>query len=472
MYFKKWPARQYPIRNRIKTERTTVKNISEIFSKTDKRTALIGKNILFSFLLKGWSALVIFLLVPFTLKCLGEYKNGVWLTISSLLVWIDQLDIGLGNGLRNNLAACMAENNIGKAREMVSSTLAMLVMIVVPVMLLLCLLIHVSDVYAFINVNAGIISDLDAILTVSTVLVCVTFIAKFVGNFYLGLQLPAVNNLLVVCGQSLALAGTVALYYSGSHSLFLIAVANTFPPLVVYAACYYYTFFHKYPHLRPSFRFVKMDTARSLFSFGIQFFILQLAGGVLFLSSNVLISHLFSPETVTPYQITYRYFSVMLLVFTIICTPFWTATTDAYKKNDMAWIKKSNRMLNRMLALIFAGIAGMTAVSRMFYDIWIGPEVSIPWSMTVMMALFMTVTISSLRYSYILNGLGALRLQLITTLFAAAAFIPLSVWVAGTTHSMVAFMGVMCVVNVPGLAVNMIQYHKILRNKAFGIWMK
>ena len=77
---------------------TTDSNISK------KRSSRLQKNILASFVAKGWSAVIVLLSVPVTLNCLGEYNNGVWLTISSIMLWIDQLDIGLGNGMRNKLA--------------------------------------------------------------------------------------------------------------------------------------------------------------------------------------------------------------------------------------------------------------------------------------------------------------------------------------------------------------------------------
>lgn len=101
--------------------------------KDDKRSSAIYKNIIASFAIKGWSVLVQLMLVPLTLACLGVYENGVWLTISSVFLWIDNLDVGLGNGLRNKLAIYIAENNIPKAREMVSSTMAMLTVIIVPI---------------------------------------------------------------------------------------------------------------------------------------------------------------------------------------------------------------------------------------------------------------------------------------------------------------------------------------------------
>ena len=58
-------------------------NILQILGN-NKRTALMRKNILASFLIKGWTGLIYLLIVPITLKCLGEYENGLWLTISAL----------------------------------------------------------------------------------------------------------------------------------------------------------------------------------------------------------------------------------------------------------------------------------------------------------------------------------------------------------------------------------------------------
>ena len=151
-------------------------------SISSKRTSLIRKNIILSFLVKGWSGLVEFLLVPITLNCLGDYKNGVWLTISSILVWINQFDIGLGNGLRNKLATYLAHDDKEKAREMVSSTFFMLIFIIIPVTLLLVFLIKICNVYSILNVDNSIITDLDNVIIVALLFISSTFIFKFIGK--------------------------------------------------------------------------------------------------------------------------------------------------------------------------------------------------------------------------------------------------------------------------------------------------
>ena len=449
-----------------------IENILSFFSKGSKRSILIKKNIIASFFIKGWSALVQFLLVPLTLACLGEYENGVWLTISSVLLWINNLDIGLGNGLRNKLAVYMARGDNDKAREMVSSTFIMLCIIITPVLIILLLFEVYSDNYRLFNVDIGLIGNLDIVLYVATILVCATFIFKFIGNFYMGLQLPSVNNFIGSIGSTLALLGTFIIYLFGNRSLLLVASVNLSAPLLVYLLAFPITFMGKYKFLSPSFKYIKKTSIREIFSIGFKFFALQIPAVLLFFTSNILISKLFNPAMVTPYQIAYRYFVMTMTLFSIICVPYWTATTDAYEKRDFEWIRRANRTLNRFVLLLFFIIVCMILLSRPVYSVWIGDKSDVPFSMTMIAGLYQFLLIYSMRYSYVLNGIGALRLQLIFTILAAAIYIPLATLVCHLTHDINYLLLVMCVVHVPGLVVNIIQYHKIMNGTAKGIWIK
>ena len=449
-----------------------IENILSFFSKGSKRSILIKKNIIASFFIKGWSALVQFLLVPLTLACLGEYENGVWLTISSVLLWINNLDIGLGNGLRNKLAVYMARGDNDKAREMVSSTFIMLCIIITPVLIILLLFEVYSDNYRLFNVDIGLIGNLDIVLYVATILVCATFIFKFIGNFYMGLQLPSVNNFIGSIGSTLALLGTFIIYLFGNRSLLLVASVNLSAPLLVYLLAFPITFMGKYKFLSPSFKYIKKTSIREIFSIGFKFFALQIPAVLLFFTSNILISKLFNPAMVTPYQIAYRYFVMTMTLFSIICVPYWTATTDAYEKRDFEWIRNANRTLNRFVLLLFFIIVCMILLSRPVYSVWIGDKSDFPFSMTMIAGLYQFLLIYSMRYSYVLNGIGALRLQLIFTILAAVVYIPLAMLVGHLTHDINHLLLVMCVVHVPGLVVNIIQYHKIMNGTAKGIWIK
>lgn len=438
----------------------------------DNRSNLIRKNIIISFCIKIWSALVQLLMVPLTLHCLGVYENGLWLTISSLLIWIDNLDIGLANGLRNKLAEHLALGEKIEAQKTVSSTFYMLVLLFIPIIFLINIWIFCVDTYQFFNVDSDIVNNLNVILHVSAILVCTTFIFKFIGNFYMALQLPAVYNALNTLGQTIALLGVVVMYVTGIHSLLCIALINTISPLIVYVVAYPITFYKKYPDLCPHISMVSKSSMKSLATTGIKFFVLQIAGVVLFMSTNLLISRFFSPELVTPYQIAYRYFMVLQLIFVIICAPYWTATTDAYKKNDFEWIKKSNKSLDKMMTSLFIIAFFMVIFARPIYAIWIGDANAVSLPMTVIVAVYVMILVASMRYSYILNGFGTLRLQLIMTIIAAVLYIPLATLVCSYKNNLNYLLYVMCAVNVPGLLVNIVQYYKIVNRRAKGIWLK
>ena len=440
--------------------------------KDDKRSSTIYKNIIASFAIKGWSVLVQLMLVPLTLACLGVYENGVWLTISSVLLWIDNLDVGLGNGLRNKLAIYIAENNIPKAREMVSSTMAMLTVIIVPIAFFLVVLELLGDVYGLFNVSMEEVGNLPIILVAATMMVCSTFILKFLGNFYMGLQLPAVNNAIVTSGNTLSLIGTWLVYVSNAHSLLLVAIANTAGPLLAYMVCYPLTFYGKFSHLRPKFSMVRISAMKELFSIGSKFFVLQIAGIVLFFSTNIIISRFFTPAMVTPYQIANRYFMVAMLLFTIMCVPYWSATTDAYAKKDFGWIQRANCTLNRFIVFIFLLIVMMMCVSPFVYRIWIGDKAIVPLSMTVLVGFYEFVLICSTRYSFVLNGLGKLKLQLYVTIAAAVAYIPLAIFAVSEVNDIKMLLIVMCCINMPGLVINAVKYQKVISGKDTGIWSK
>lgn len=442
------------------------------FKNIDYRTMLAYKNIAASLFLRVFTGIITLILVPLTLKCLGEYSNGVWLTISSMLLWIENFDVGLGNGLRNKLCAYVAGDNWSDAQKAVSTTLILLILIMIPIMIVLALSIYFCDVYSFLNISPEKISDLKNILYIGVVLFCSTFVLKLIGNVYMGMQLPAVSNFLITAGHPIILAGTYYMYVNGIHSLFYITFLNLGTPLMIYLFAYPYTFFVRYPQLRPSLKFFDRSMIRELFSLGFLFFINQITGSIVLLSSNILISKWFSPAWVTPYQIAFRYFSIITLLFLLISSPLWSATTDAYERGEMGWIKNAIRKVDKMLYLFFLAIILMVAVSDFAYDIWIGDATVIPLSMTVSMAVYDIFLITSLAYCYILNGMGKLRLQLYCTitgiiLYAIAA--PLLTYFINNPSAIAISISIAL---LPNVVCNSIQVRKIVNGTAKGIWLK
>ena len=443
---------------------------AEKIIKGDARTKLVKKNIAGSLIIKGWNCIVQFMLVPITLDCLTQYEYGVWLTVNSILIWIDQFDIGLGNGLRNRLAEAIAADEKEKARNLVSTTLVSLFCIIFPIVLSVIYILHHVDCYALLNVDRNTVHGFSGLLSVLVALVGGTFVLKVIGNVYLGLQLPAINNLLVVAGQTLALAIIFVLSQLGIHSLYAVAVAYTTSPLLVYLLSYPITF-ARYKFLSPSISRFRRAEFKGIFSLGLTFFFIQVAGLVIFASSNILITRLLSPADVTIYQISYRYFSLVIMIFTLISAPLWTATTDAYTKGDIDWIRHTEGKMRKVMCAFTLLLLCLYGCSKLFYTLWVGSSVHIGWNLSAYMAIYVAVLMYSTCYSNILFGIGKLYMITIVTVFEAAIYIPLAVWLGGRFG----LDGIVCaliLVNTLCAVCNKIQCSKLIGGKAVGIWNK
>jgi O-antigen/teichoic acid export membrane protein len=288
----------------------------------------------------------------------------------------------------------------------------------------------------------------------------------------MGIPLPAISNMFVSLGPTIALFGTFIIYKSGSNSLLHIAIINAASPLLVYITAYIYTFSIKYSHLRPSIKLYCSEEIKNIIGTGIQFFLIQIATVILFMTSNILISKLFTPALVTPFQITYRYFSIVLVIFTVIYMPFWNATTDAYERNDIEWIRQAAGKLRIITIGILCGLLVMILCSDLVYSLWVGNGVVTDIKMSIIMAVYIFILIYSMQYSYFINGIGKLRLQLIFSIAAAILFVPAAYLVAKMTNNIIWFMAVMCIVNTPGMIVNRIQFTKLINKNATGLWNK
>ena len=159
------------------------------------------------------------------------------------------------------------------------------------------------------------------------------------------------------------------------------------------------------------------------------------------------------------------------MLFTIIAIPFWSATTDAYAKHDVRWIQSSVKKLHLIVLTMLCIIIVQTLVSPFVYNVWVGSGVKTDIVLSSIMGTYIFTIIFSLSYSYILNGIGALNLQLISTVIAALLYLPLA-WLLAKSLGINGIALALVIVNIPGAILNRIQYKKIISGKASVFWNK
>ncbi|MCJ8497158.1 oligosaccharide flippase family protein [Chryseobacterium salipaludis] len=440
-------------------------------SSWDRRTFITRKNIFYSFFVKSFGVFTSLLLVPITLKFLNPTEYGIWITLNSILLWINSFDIGLGNGLRNKLAESFAEKDFVKAKHYISTAYVVIFIIMSVLFCLFQIVNYFIDWNIILNVSPKLVPNLRTIISLSFALFCLTFVLKLIGSILLAMQKAALENLLIMLGQVLSLIIIFILSLNSSGTLLQVALIYSICPAIIYALSYIYVFKGEYNELFPRVKFFKMDYAKTIMSLGVQFFVLQIAALIIFSTSNLIISYMFGPEMVTKYNIAFRYFNVIPLLFTIILTPMWSATTDAFKQGDFTWITKSMKKINILLLFTLLLLIIMTLVSDRIYTLWVGNEIGIPLKLSVSIAIYVFLLVASLSYSSFLNGLGKLRVQMINIVICSIFFLPLTFYF-GNKLGIYGIIVSLSLVNLSGLILNVIQYNIVVRGNAKGIWNK
>lgn len=450
---------------------TFISNIlKSFFRQGDSRTLLMKKNIIASFLLKGGSIVVSFLLVPMTLGYLNPYEYGIWLTLNSVLSWVYLLDIGLGNGLRNKLAEARAKGDMQLGKIYVSTTFFFMTLIIVVFYGLFLIGQNFLDWYSILNVDPAKVDNLGSIVTVVMAFFCLSFVFKLIGNVYMAWQLPAMNDLLAFVGSLISLIIIFILTKTSSGSLFDVAMTFSAVPAVVYAIAIPISFVYL-KEISPSIKAIKLRHFSPLISVGFKFLLIQVACLILFMTSNLIISRLFGPQEVTPFNIANKLFSAITMAFTIIITPYWSAVTDAYTKGEMDWIRRSVRKLRIIWGLFALAGALIVAVSPFIYKVWIGEDVHISLLLSILCCAYALIQNWNNIYAYTINGIGTLKVSLICAIIQAVIFVPLTI-LLGKVWGLNGIVASLCISLLLCAVVQPIQYHKLITGKATGIWLR
>jgi O-antigen/teichoic acid export membrane protein len=154
----------------------------------------------------------------------------------------------------------------------------------------------------------------------------------------------------------------------------------------------------------------------------------------------------------------------------IIVTPYWSAVTDAFFKNEFDWIKRNMRKLIQMATLFCAGLALMLLLSKPVFHCWIQDRVHIPLSLSVAMTVYNMTVMYMAPYNMFLNGFGKLKLGTNIAIIKTIAYLPLA-WFLASKYGALGLVLALFIANMlPNLLTSIKQYSLVVNQKAYGIW--
>lgn len=436
-----------------------------------QRTVAVKKNVISSFLLKGISIAISFLLVPVTIDYVSPELYGVWLTLSSIMTWLHFLDIGFTQGLKNKLTEAIAVQDWGKGKSLVSTTYFMMILIFIPVCVILEFIIPLIDWPHLLNIDPKYGEEIVKVLHVLVLFVCIQMVVNIIVSVVAAFQKVALSSSFYVIGQFIAFIVIIIVTKILPPSLLVLCFSITAMPILVAIIASVILYSSKYKQIAPSVKKVKKEYAGEILNLGYKFFIINIQVVVLYQSTNILISHVSSPLDVTAYNIAYKYLNVAMMAYTIITAPLWPAYTDAYVRKDYEWMKKTRRRMTKLYLLSALACIIMVSLSGPVYRIWIQGKTEVPLLMTCVVAAYVIVYCWMNLNGTLVVGMGTVKIETIVVVIGMLLHIPLSLFLSRYIGAY-GVLASMIFINLAYAVVFNHQVNLILSGRARGIWLQ
>ena len=356
---------------------------------------------------------------------------GVWLLLITASGLLGFADLGLGNGLLNEVAAANGRDDLGAMRRAISSASAALVLvaaILVGAFVVTIPIVSWSQVLAVHGASAGSVTTAIGVFVAGTA-VAVAFGAA--PRVRLALQTGWVNNAWGAAGGVISLAAVVIGAACGASLPVLVGAAVVGPPLVA-AADTMLLFAFQRPDLRPRWASIHRVDATRLGRQGAMFCFLAVAIAVGYESDALVISHELGAGAVPQFALPYRILMLAPAAVSLVTVALWPAYAEAVARGDRAW---ADHTLKR--SLIFA-VGGTALVSLLVVGVgptawgWLTGTADVPTrGLLLVLGLLACVMSASTALGVFLSATGRLRIQVVAAAAMAATNLPLSIALVG-----------------------------------------
>jgi O-antigen/teichoic acid export membrane protein len=373
------------------------------------------------------SSLASLISIPLAVRYLGAERFGVWATITSTVVFLNLLDFGLASTLTNHVARAYALGDKAYAARYTTNALALTMALAGGAGAVLAQLwSHINWVSLF-GVAASVPrGEVSATIAIAATLMLIGLPASLASRVFAGYQQVYWNNFVVACGTIGNLSGLlIGIGLRVSMSWLFLMSAGWLTCCNVAALVLQFWF---KPWLRPRTAYLAWASARELLGSGSGFFLIQVAGVVVFSSDNMVVGHYLGAAQVTPYNVTWRLVGLTAVLQSMVFPALWPAYAEAYERRDLAWMRRTFRLVMRTTlgySLSFAVV--FVVFGKPLIRLWAG-EAAVPSTILLAtMAAWAIISACMTAESCLLAAVGRTRLQGVLSIVAAAVNLALSI---------------------------------------------
>ncbi|MDY4935563.1 MAG: hypothetical protein SO132_02175 [Candidatus Enteromonas sp.] len=405
-------------------------SLLDLIYNSSENTQRITWNIFGTLFLKIIAMFVGLFTLPFYISYFGnDYILGVWSSLISILLWILNFDLGIGNGLKNEVIESMASNDNIRIKKAISSSYLSNGIITLFLLLIGIPTIFLIDFNSLLNVSSEILPPIyiKIAFLLAFFSVALELFFKIVLNLFQSLQKQPLASFLTLI-PTILLMIFVAIIRIDDKKNALLVLAGFYVlavnlPLIIATIFVFCTYFK---NARPSIKFFDKNIAKKVMSLGGAFFAIQLSLLLINSTDQVLISNIFGSDVVVEYQKYYKIFAAITAIASAISMPVWSLSVKAKAEKKLLWLKKLQKVIVILpfafFALAFVGVG----LLQPFFNFWLKTEtIKVNYIYAFSFAIWTFASCASMLSSGLGNGLKIIKPQMAVLLVGAISKIPI-----------------------------------------------
>ena len=436
----------------------------------NKQSVDVMINVFCVFLIQGGSMLMALFTMPSYMRYFNnELILGCWFTLLSIINWVLTFDLGIGNGLRNQLTVALATGDNEEAKKLISSSYVAITFFISFLAVLLWFYLPYVNLNSLFNISTEVINHATLLVSVGIIFIGISlrFIFQLISSVLYALQKSAlvnfltfITNLFILCYILIAPSRDIA---TNLITLSLVHVLAADLPLLIVTIV---IFSKKLKECKPNIKYYSNKYAKKILSIGVAFFVLQIAYMFVGALNEFLISYMTTPINVTEYQAYYKLFSTISSVFLLALTPLWSSVTKAQAQNNFTWVIKTYRLFATLAIFISLLQLLFLPMLQFVFNIWLGKDIiNVSYKIAFIFAISNCVLIWHNFNSTMANGLGYLKPQFIFLTLAAVLKIPVSFILVKLTGDWSMIVLSTAIVLIPLTIAQPIMLTRYLKNK-------
>ena len=382
--------------------------------------------------LRGSAFAVVLISVPLTLGYLGATRFGLWMTIASVVALLGATDLGIGNGVLNNVSHAFGTGDSDGARRYLASGFAALSGIGIAFGVIFVVIYPHIPWATMYNVSADPTAAAEA--GPATAALAATFLISLPLSVAAAVRSAYQEGFVQSAFAGLGNAITVVLLLiaiAAEASLPVLVVAMSIGPIIAAIINLVVLLRVQRRWLAPGRSDITVSAMRSVVGVGLAFMVLQVAYTVAFSADRLIVAQVIGPAAVADYSVVYRLFSIPAGLAAIAILPLWPAYREAVARRDFGWVRLT---LKRSLAFVLIATIPLAIVLCLA-----GPAIVALWTQSGVvpaeglypaLAAFTVALAVANVFSVLLNGAQALRFQISIWTVMAILNIGLSIYLA------------------------------------------